>query len=87
MSSEHSVGTVRVFASEQSWIESEAVEQCRQVAALPNMVHVAGQPDLHPGKGGPIGAAMLSYTLYPHLVEKKTTEVQIWRVPCALRIR
>jgi release factor H-coupled RctB family protein len=32
------------------------------------MVHVAGMPDLHPGKGAPIGAAMLSTVLYPHLV-------------------
>lgn len=32
------------------------------------MVHVAGMPDLHPGKGAPIGAAMTSTVLYPHLV-------------------
>ncbi len=60
--------SVRVFASESSWIESDAVDQCRHVAALDGMVHVAGMPDLHPGKGAPIGAAMLSTVLYPHLV-------------------
>src|SRR5687768_340804 len=32
------------------------------------MVHVAAMPDLHPGKGAPIGAAMASTVLYPHLV-------------------
>src|SRR4051812_49886975 len=32
------------------------------------MVHVAGMPDLHPGKGAPIGAAMSSTVLYPLLV-------------------
>src|SRR3569832_309251 len=32
------------------------------------MRHVAGMPDLHPGKGAPIGAAMSSTVLYPHLV-------------------
>src|ERR1051325_11106737 len=32
------------------------------------MLHVAGMPDLHPGKGAPIGAAMSSRVLYPFLV-------------------
>lgn len=56
-----------VFASPSSWIESDAVRQCRQVAALEGMLHVAGMPDLHPGKGAPVGAAMTSTLLYPHL--------------------
>ena len=43
--------TVTVFASAGSWIESDAVDQCHQVAALFGMRHVAGMPDLHPGKG------------------------------------
>ncbi|SNY57713.1 RNA ligase RtcB family protein [Paractinoplanes atraurantiacus] len=60
--------TVSVFASPSSWIESAAVDQCHQVAALDGMLHVAGMPDLHPGKGAPIGAAMLSTVLYPFLV-------------------
>ena len=59
---------MRVFASEGSWIESGAVAQCHQVAALDGMIHVAGMPDLHPGKGAPIGAAMTSTVLYPFLV-------------------
>ncbi|MFI5912263.1 RNA ligase RtcB family protein [Dactylosporangium sp. NPDC051541] len=60
--------SVSVFASPNSWIESDAVAQCHQVAALDGMRHVAGMPDLHPGKGAPIGAAMLSTVLYPLLV-------------------
>ncbi|MEV4828395.1 RNA ligase RtcB family protein [Micromonospora sp. NPDC049257] len=60
--------TVTVFASPESWIESDAVRQCHQVAALDGMRHVAAMPDLHPGKGAPIGAAMASTVLYPHLV-------------------
>ena len=60
--------TVTVFASAGSWIESGAVAQCHQVAALDGMRHVAGMPDLHPGKGAPIGAAMASTVLYPFLV-------------------
>lgn len=42
--------------------------QCHQVAALDGMIHVAAMPDLHPGKGAPIGAAMTSTVLYPLLV-------------------
>ncbi|NUT33094.1 MAG: RNA ligase RtcB family protein [Hamadaea sp.] len=60
--------TVTVFASPGSWIESDALAQCDQVAALDGMIHVAGMPDLHPGKGAPIGAAMTSSVLYPLLV-------------------
>lgn len=57
-----------MFASPTSWIESDAVAQCRQVAALDGMTHVAAMPDLHPGKGAPVGAAMASAVLYPFLV-------------------
>jgi release factor H-coupled RctB family protein len=60
--------TVTVFASQASWIESDALAQCYQVAALDGMLHVAAMPDLHPGKGAPIGAAMASNVLYPFLV-------------------
>ncbi|NLT56578.1 MAG: RNA ligase RtcB family protein [Actinomycetales bacterium] len=63
-----SPATVTVFASPTSWVESEAVDQCRRVANLDGMLHVAGMPDLHPGKGAPIGAAMASTVLYPFLV-------------------
>ncbi|RLP96128.1 RNA ligase RtcB family protein [Micromonospora sp. BL4] len=59
---------VSVFASPASWIESDALDQCQQVAALDGMIHVAAMPDLHPGKGAPIGAAMASTVLYPFLV-------------------
>ena len=66
--SQEKTASVTVFASDGSWIESSAVTQCHQVAALEGMTHVAGMPDLHPGKGAPIGAAMASTVLYPHLV-------------------
>ncbi|MEH1164326.1 RNA ligase RtcB family protein [Micromonospora sp. CPCC 205539] len=69
MSQQHPTpATVTVFASPTSWVESTALDQCRQVAALDGMIHVAAMPDLHPGKGAPIGAAMSSTVLYPFLV-------------------
>lgn len=68
MSAHSATATVSVFASPSSWIESAALDQCHQVAALPGMRHVAAMPDLHPGKGAPIGVAMASTVLYPFLV-------------------
>src|SRR4030095_4452428 len=62
------LATVTVFASPTSWIESDALAQCHQVAALDGMMHVAAMPDLHPGKGARICAAMASAVLYPFLV-------------------
>ncbi len=59
---------MNIVASPSSWIESGARDQCDQVAALDGMIHVAGMPDLHPGKGAPVGAAMLSRKLHPFLV-------------------
>jgi hypothetical protein len=83
-------GSVTAFASPSSWIESDA-EHCRQVAALDGMIHVAGMPDLHPGKGAPIGAAMLSQRAVPapgrvrHRVRHRvfpvgTRSARTWRV-------
>jgi len=58
-----------IIASPSSWIEGEAERQLRATAALPGMKLAVGMPDLHPGKGTPIGAAFASVGLfYPHLV-------------------
>ncbi|MEZ4452839.1 MAG: RNA ligase RtcB family protein [Nannocystaceae bacterium] len=62
--------SVRVIASPGSWIEGEAVAQLERTATLPGMRAAIGMPDLHPGKGSPIGAAYLvEGRLYPHLVD------------------
>lgn len=63
------MGNVTLIATDKSWIEGEALRQLEQTADLPGMVRAAGLPDLHPGKGIPIGAAFLTQgTIYPHLV-------------------
>ncbi|MBE0449154.1 MAG: RtcB family protein [Actinobacteria bacterium] len=63
------VEKIALFASSKAWIEGESLRQLERVASLPGMVRVAGFPDLHPGKGSPIGAAMLSEgEIYPYLV-------------------
>ena len=58
----------QLIASPQTWIEGEALRQLEQTAALPGMRQAVGLPDLHPGKGYPIGAAFLSERIYPALV-------------------
>ena len=60
---------VRLVASSKTWIESEAVRQLHATARLPGMRLAVGLPDLHPGKGTPIGAAFASEgVIYPHLI-------------------
>lgn len=60
---------INLVASDTSWVEGDAVRQLEQTAGLPGIERAVGLPDLHPGKGIPIGAAFLSRGLvYPHLV-------------------
>ena len=51
---------VRLFASAQSWIEGEAVRQLYATAKLDGVCRAVGFPDLHPGKGTPVGAAFVT---------------------------
>jgi release factor H-coupled RctB family protein len=61
--------TVRLFSSAKSWIEGEAVRQLYATAKLDGVRHAVGFPDLHPGKGSPVGAAFVtSGVIYPHLI-------------------
>ena len=63
------MSNISLITSEKSWIEGEAIRQLGITAKLPGMVRAAGLPDLHPGKGIPVGAAFLSRgIIYPHLV-------------------
>src|ERR1019366_1136888 len=60
---------VRVLASANNWIEGTAEQQLKKTAGLPGMRLAVGLPDLHPGKGSPIGAAFaVEGWLYPALV-------------------
>ena len=60
---------VRLVASAKSWIEGEAVRQLHATARFPGMRLAVGLPDLHPGKGTPVGAAFVSEgVIYPYLI-------------------
>lgn len=59
---------IRMIASEKQ-VEGDAVRQLQNSAGLTGMELVVGLPDLHPGKGYPIGAAFISREwIYPYLV-------------------
>ncbi len=60
---------VHLIISKNNWLETEALDQLQRVAEFPGMCAAFGLPDLHPGKGHPIGAAFVSQgVVYPHLV-------------------
>ncbi|MCD1126877.1 RNA ligase RtcB family protein [Jinshanibacter sp. LJY008] len=60
---------VSYIASDDTWIESNAIQQLNTTASLPDMAQVVGMPDLHPGRGYPVGAAFFSVNrFYPALV-------------------
>ncbi len=58
-----------LVASDATWMEDAAVAQLLTTSQLSGMRHVAGMPDLHPGRGYPVGAAFFSVErFYPALV-------------------
>ena len=60
---------VRVIASAKSWIEGEAVRQLYATAKLEGVRLAVGFPDLHPGRGTPVGAAFVTQEMiYPHVI-------------------
>jgi release factor H-coupled RctB family protein len=60
---------VRLFASAKGWVDGEALRQLYAAAKLEGVRLVVGFPDLHPGKGGPVGAALVTEgVIYPRLI-------------------
>ena len=58
-----------VVASDTTWMEDAAIAQLITTSQLEGMQRVAGMPDLHPGRGYPVGAAFFSTNrFYPALV-------------------
>ncbi|WP_293936052.1 RNA ligase RtcB family protein [Iodobacter sp.] len=60
---------VNLIAATDTWIEGDAIQQLNNTAKLPDMQYVSGMPDLHPGRGYPVGAAFFSSKqIYPALI-------------------
>jgi release factor H-coupled RctB family protein len=59
---------IHAFYSHKAWIEGAAVDQLHKVAELADVRAVAAMPDLHPGKYGPVGCAILAERVHPEFV-------------------
>lgn len=77
---------VTLVAGDDTWIEGKAIQQLETTARLPGMQRVAGMPDLHPGRGYPVGAAFFSTgQLYPTLVGNDIgCGMALWRTDLAV---
>ena len=60
---------IKIICSNKTGIEGSAIEQLKFTLNLEGMNYAYGMPDIHPGKGHPIGAAFLSENIiYPYLI-------------------
>ena len=51
---------IKIICSDKTGIEGSAIEQLKFALSLEGMSAAYGLPDIHPGKGYPIGASFLS---------------------------
>ena len=59
----------RIYCSSKTWLEGDAIEQFKRVMNFDGILKGAAYPDLHPGRGIPVGAAFLSEKMiYPVLI-------------------
>lgn len=59
---------LRRFYTDKTWVEGETLRQLNDMAQLKGAIAIAAFPDLHPGKYGPTGMALLSERLHPLLI-------------------
>ena len=58
-----------IYCGEKTWLEGPAVEQFKRVMEFPGIIQGAAFPDLHPGRGVPVGAAFAAENIiYPALI-------------------
>jgi release factor H-coupled RctB family protein len=60
--------TVTQFYTSNAWIDGRAEDQLNQVGSWAGVTKIAAFPDLHPGKYGPVGCAVLADRIYPQLI-------------------
>jgi release factor H-coupled RctB family protein len=83
----HLSARATLIATDNTWIEGEAIQQLLTTSELPGMQSVAGLPDLHPGRGYPVGAAFFSTeNFYPALVGSDIgCGMALWKTDLTLR--
>lgn len=61
-------GIITYFYTPNAWIEGRAEDQLQHISHWPGVTKIAAFPDLHPGKFGPVGCAILADRIFPHLI-------------------
>lgn len=61
-------GTITKFYTSAAWIEGRAEQQLKKIAGWSGVHKIAAFPDLHPGKNGPVGCAVLADRIYPQVI-------------------
>ncbi len=56
------------FYTSAAWIEGRAEAQLEEIAGWTGVQEIATFPDLHPGKYGPVGCAVLADRIFPQLI-------------------
>lgn len=68
VSASRSRASLTNFYTSSAWIEGRAEHQIAQLAGWDGVQKIAAFADLHPGKYGPVGCAVLADRIYPQLV-------------------
>ncbi len=67
--SSRAVAPARIVLMDSSLMKDEALRQLAMAASLPGCVRAVAMPDLHPGRGIPVGASFaFQDSVYPHLI-------------------
>ena len=61
-------GVIAKFYTSAAWIEGRAEAQLEDIAGWTGVQKIAAFPDLHPGKYGPVGCAVLADRIFPQLI-------------------
>lgn len=59
---------INKFYTSAAWVNDHAEQQLEHVAGWSGVRKIAAFPDLHPGKYGPVGCAVLADRIYPQLI-------------------
>ncbi|MEX0305486.1 MAG: RNA ligase RtcB family protein [Leisingera sp.] len=61
-------GSITKFYTSEAWIDGRAEQQLEEAAGWAGVQRIAAFPDLHPGKYGPVGCAVLADRIFPQLI-------------------
>ncbi|MEP2718361.1 RNA ligase RtcB family protein [Pseudophaeobacter sp.] len=68
LSASQAGAAITKFYSPDAWIDGRAEDQLKDLATWAGVTQIAAFPDLHPGKYGPVGCAVLADRVFPQLI-------------------